>query len=721
MKSLRGSLVMAMTAGALLILPMSNTRVMRIVSRASGAAQETDPKTLYGPQQKEYWLSADEFDYIRPGLNITVNSISIGADNKAVVDLSYTDDLGQPLDTNGAITAGKISTSFILAWWDPTARQYTAYTTRTQTSPITGVTAIQAGTDSGGTFTVVDLGHATYTFGKAFPAGYDATATTTVGIYATRDLITPGVSDKNYFANVEQDFIPASGFPGAAPAQVWDMIDTNSCNKCHDPLSAHGGARRDVKLCVLCHQPQTVDPDTGNTVDFKVMIHKIHMGENLPSVQAGTPYQIIGFNQSVNDYSTVAFPQDLRNCATCHGAANATTPPPTQTANWYTYPNRAACQSCHDDVNFATGANHPGGVQVDDSACATCHQPQGALEWDASVMGAHTVPHKSTQLRGLNAQILSVANATPGQTPTVTFQLEQNDGSVVLPSSLGSNLNLLMGGPTTDYAIDPFRENASGAAAESGGGGFIYTFTHPIPANATGTWTFSIEARRTVNLDPHPADATTFTEAAFNPIFDVSVDGSPVASRRKVVEIANCNVCHDQLALHGGQRLNPQECVMCHNPNASDVSRRPVDQLPPESIDFKRMIHRIHTGENLTHDYTIYGFGTPPSVNTFNDIRFPGDRRDCQKCHTTDASGAGTEQVSETPPPGLLPTQTLRDWYTPMQHYAAACLGCHDTQAAAAHAVTMTATFPGSGTVAEACAACHGASAAFSVDQVHAR
>jgi hypothetical protein len=50
-----------------------------------------------------------------------------------------------------------------------------------------------------------------------------------------------------------------------------------------------------------------------------------------------------------------------------------------------------------------------------------------------------------------------------------------------------------------------------------------------------------------------------------------------------------------------------------------------------------------------------------------------------------------------------------------MQHYAAACLGCHDTQPAAAHALTMTAPF------GEACAACHGSDADFSVDKVHAR
>ena len=45
----------------------------------------------------------------------------------------------------------------------------------------------------------------------------------------------------------------------------------------------------------------------------------------------------------------------------------------------------------------------------------------------------------------------------------------------------------------------------------------------------------------------------------------------------------------------------------------------------PETIAFKVMIHRIHTGSSLTTPYTIYGgSGTPTS---FAKIVFPGDRR----------------------------------------------------------------------------------------------
>ncbi len=706
MRSLRSRLVMAMTAGALIVLP--TTRTTRVVGR--GAVQ--DPKTIYSTTQQEFYLSAEEFGYIRPGLKITVNSITIPASLKPVVDVSFADDLGQPLDRKGVITAGPISASFILAWWNPVSQNYTSYTTRVQTSPITHVSATQASADSGGTWSDGDLGHSTYTFKTALPANYDQTATTTLGIYATRDMT--GIQTKNYYDNVEQDFIPPA-YPSAAPTQVWDMISTSACNQCHNPLSAHGGSRYEVKLCVLCHSPQTTDPDTGNTVDFKVMIHKIHDAVDLPSVKSGIPYQIIGFQQQVVDFSTVTFPQDIRNCATCHA------PPATQASYWYTYPTQAACGSCHDDINWTTGENHPGGPQPNNDACASCHIPQGDQEWDASVEGAHTVPYNSTQLKGINATITSVTNTAPGQNPTIKFQLTQNDGTPIAPSYFGTGkiLAVLMGGPTTDYAVNPnnFRESANGAAFD--GTTATYTFTHAIPQDATGTWAFSLEARQSVALDPHPQDQVTYSETTFNPVYYAAVTDAEPQPRRLVVDLANCNVCHNKLMLHGNLRQNTQMCVICHNPNENDSQFRPADQNPPESVDMKRMIHRIHTGDELVQQYTVYGFGG--SVNNFNDVRFPGDLRACEKCHVADdAHPAGTQQVEEDPPPGLLPTQTLRDWYTPMQHYATACLGCHSSKPAAAHAFSMTATFP-NGDTAEACATCHGVDADFAVDKVHAQ
>ena len=195
-----------------------------------------------------------------------------------------------------------------------------------QTSADNGNSAIQAAADSGGTWTDHEVGHSTYKFKTELPEGYDVTKTHTLAVYATRN--TDDFIGKNYYDNLEHDFRP----DGQDVTETWDKTTNAACNECHDLLSAHGGSRQDVKLCVTCHQPQTVDPDTGNTVDMKVMVHKIHMGASLPSVEAGTPYIIIGNNQSVHDFSDVVFPQDIRNCVRCH------TPEATQSNVWFTYP-----------------------------------------------------------------------------------------------------------------------------------------------------------------------------------------------------------------------------------------------------------------------------------------------------------------------------------------------------------------------------------------------
>ena len=163
---------------------------------------------------------------------------------------------------------------------------------------------------------------------RSCPRASTSRRRTTLAVYATRNLT--DILGKNYYDNLEHDFRP----DGQPVTDTWDKTTNAACNRCHNTLSAHGGSRQDIKLCVTCHQPQTIDPDTGNTVDFKVMVHKIHRGESLPSVEAGTPYVIIGNSQSVHDFSNVVFPQDIRNCVRCH------TPEATQNHVWYTYPPR---------------------------------------------------------------------------------------------------------------------------------------------------------------------------------------------------------------------------------------------------------------------------------------------------------------------------------------------------------------------------------------------
>ena len=119
------------------------------------------------------------------------------------------------------------------------------------------------------------------------------------------------------------------------------------------------------------------------------------------------------------------------------------------------------------------------------------------------------------------------------------------------------------------------------------------------------------------------------------------------------------------------------------------------------------MVHRIHTGENQQSDYTVIGFGG--SQNDFKDVAFPGDLRNCEKCHLPNSQ--------ELPlPAGLLNVVNPRGFINPEGPATAACLGCHTDQATAAHANQNTDPNLG-----EACAVCHGVGAAFSVDLEHAR
>ena len=305
-----------------------------------------------------------------------------------------------------------IATSFVVATIPAGQTQYTAYTTRIQTSPITGAPFTQAAADAGGTYSAISDGVYQYTFATKAPSTIDRTATHTIGVYSNRNLTEFDLGTQ--FSDDVFSFTPS----GAPVTVTRDVVKTAACNQCHNPLSAHGGSRQKVELCILCHQPQTTDTVTGNTVNFPVLVHKIHMGSSLPSVIAGKPY-MIGNAQSVNDFSTVVFPADVRRCTVCHdqksGAAQATA---------YLKANRAACGACHDNVNFATGENHVNLPQVSDNQCTTCHTPKGELEFDASITGAHTIPTQSTTIPGVVVELVKVDTRSAGQKPTGDFHVE---------------------------------------------------------------------------------------------------------------------------------------------------------------------------------------------------------------------------------------------------------------------------------------------------------
>jgi OmcA/MtrC family decaheme c-type cytochrome len=118
------------------------------------------------------------------------------------------------------------------------------------------------------------------------------------------------------------------------------VVAIEKCQGCHankkvgdvfvPRLSLHGANRNEnLDLCVACHNPNqtdvpyryadAVDPRIGaaeTPIDFKVMVHSIHAGGFRT-----TPYVVVGFKSSVNDFSGVRFPKELRkSCPLCHVA-----------------------------------------------------------------------------------------------------------------------------------------------------------------------------------------------------------------------------------------------------------------------------------------------------------------------------------------------------------------------------------------------------------------
>lgn len=638
------------------------------------------------------------------GLRADISKVEIPADRRAVVTFRLTDGRGSPLRLED-MDANSVRFVMNRTVRDPETGltellAYTVNTVRGASYAVDGQTlqpqlqsASQVVFDSGGSFTSLGNGTYTYKFGFALPQLFDVDATHRVAMQATR-------MTRKWVANDRFDFRPNGQVPVAL-----DTVTNTACNRCHDLLSAHGGQRYLQELCITCHTKQTIDPESGNTVDYKVMVHKIHRGEFLKTVEAGGVYRIIGNRQSVHDYSEVAFPQDVRNCTTCHTGPAAN--------SWKTKPSAAACGSCHDDIDFRTGANHPAGPATAGS-CASCHPADGP-EFGPSVAGAHTIPENSSQLAGVTFNLLGVSSTEPGQRPVIAFNVKDKNGNIIDPNKL-SRLAFTLAGPTYEYQ-QYWNESALGAVRQVSADRFEFTFPRALPENADFVWTVQIEGY--LNTQLKTASGGTLMgpnnqplvvrDAGFDKSLDFAVRATTAWPRKTVVTQEQCNACHQRIYFHGGNRQNVDNCVLCHNPTQTDERVRPVTAFPPTSIDLKVILHKIHSGEELTQDsYIIYGRGNVP--HEFGDVRYPSERNNCGNCHVPQANYPEFLHTGAQP---VVTTQQGRVVST-TPPITAACSGCHDRPEAIAHMRANTAPDG-----AESCVLCHGEGKSEAVSEVH--
>jgi OmcA/MtrC family decaheme c-type cytochrome len=203
------------------------------------------------------------------------------------------------------------------------------------------------------------------------------------------------------------------------PAPRRSVVSSAACDRCHGELRAHGGGRTNPDYCAMCHNPGLTNSGrvarlegatvVAESLDFKVMIHRIHRGED-----RARDYILGGFpapsraNPAGTPVAFGPYPGDLRDCESCHdsgtyGLPSAATPstyerltctePPADdgdeycdirdSTSWQVPPIAAVCTSCHDAEATAAHAEvmtSTAGVE----SCATCHGPGSAFDMAAA-------------------------------------------------------------------------------------------------------------------------------------------------------------------------------------------------------------------------------------------------------------------------------------------------------------------------------------------------
>jgi OmcA/MtrC family decaheme c-type cytochrome len=365
-------------------------------------------------------------------------------------------------------------------------------------------------------------GSYSYLFAKPIPTSYPAplhdttkftdgeltgqpllAGTYTIGFAAWKDYFVEGVKYRD-IGNKTFDVT----FLGASTLDSREVVRIESCNRCHTKRQRHDRFN-DTKMCILCHTSGAEDSgstDTGDptnvTIDFRVMIHKIHNGAHLPSVLGvGTKsdgtrdYTVtpVPYVVDTNDFSDHVFPagpsmttamprnkgyslltaaqkaqddairQGVVACERCHGNPGGGLPTPAQGEIVFLQPNRRACGSCHDDIDWTKPyvKNTQNGMppQLDDSKCKQCHAETG-IDPDSGALGirdAHLHPMLDPTVDpGIVLTTTNVSggsgtngNFLPGDVPAVDFTCKDGSGNDVPLSNLDST-SMTVVGPTNN-------------------------------------------------------------------------------------------------------------------------------------------------------------------------------------------------------------------------------------------------------------------------------
>jgi hypothetical protein len=491
--------------------------------------------------------------------------------------------------------------------------------------------------------------------------------------------------------------------PGASPAgsPALDSDPVRTCNQCHNQEGYAAVRKCDDGSIAVSDGAGAYRCADGSTSwswmpDSTVhRVHGVHRGSGLAN-----PTNIDPAWGLFRNYAELVFPADVRSCTTCH-----------LDDAWKTRPSRSACGSCHDAVDWTTGANHDQngapGAQANDDVCAACHVSASPSPPPYTITGAHAIPPIVRPYEVAIALTPAPANGTfyVDENPDLELALTTLAGDPVdwtsVTTTTWSQFRLFVSGPrdaTAPVLTDLVQSPSAGQdqyvelRMPAGGdidaridrtGGNVLTYDlvdDAVPGLRPGTYTVFLRFRKGTT------EAYGIAQASFQ-VGTATEEPRPASG---------CTSCHGATGMHAAAYpYDTDICKSCHdyalgqspeissgwNDNAWGYGRTPL----------VRYVHQMHYGHYLT-DTTVEHY------DTFRPVVFPQDVRNCTSCHAE--SDAWKEKPSRL-----------------------ACTACHDSPTTWVHVtlatIDPTPAQPYSGDEAESCTVCHGPDDDFSPAVVH--
>ena len=692
----------------------------------------------YTTKDKEFYLTPEQLIFIRPGLDIEIVDVVLPADMQLEVTYTIKDPAGLPLEHDGITTPGPVDMRFTLANIPMGEEQK--------------VRLAYERISRNGTLTQLAPGTYQYKFDYVYDADMDTTNTLVLG--GRRDLREFELD--RYADNAVQNWVP-SGLFDAVPR---DIVTTDTCNRCHDPLQLHGRWQQ-PQTCTQCHNP------TGNT-RWDELIHAVHAAG-----EAGG-----------HDFSAVTYPAPLNACETCHTGGTPTenfplvaSPNPvpvcdmsglgasmlewgeldsfeihmdtadgplfaassgagsTMTGKWvrddttFVLVDKASGETLQtlyvNTTVFGCVSNAPGTFRGEAGAqhtnwldhpsrvvCGACHSDIDfengvghiAQQTDDNCGNCH-VPYTGNEfdrsIKGAHTELYK-SSQLPGV--IVEFLEVTNSGPGERPTVTFSVSS--KNGPLNPAAMNRLRFKLSGPNED-----FSFYVSEDVEnyIQVGDNWAYTFEAAL-----PEDAEGSYTISVEARNLVDVDF-GNEVSEERDTAENPQLAFAvTDESAMWRRTVVDDYNCENCHSnlafhggnrhdPDYCGVCHMPqaLDRDGEQTIALKYMVHSIHRGAELENGFAI-------GSHDYSEIEYPGDLRNCDACHT-----GNSQQIPLSA--GALPTITPQAWWSPMQPQAAACLSCHDGDDAAVHAYTNTSFF------GESCSTCHGEGKSAAVDKVHAQ